>query len=99
MRIYGTPPAGVNFGIDEGSLSVLGTNTGGDHTAITAFRTSTGQIPSWDRNAFPLRPSFYTTFYIGENYRLPLSNYAQWNTYTCYYAGKWNNTARAFISC
>ena len=41
MRIYGTPPAGVNFGIDEGSFSILGTNTGGDHTAMTEWRKQT----------------------------------------------------------
>ena len=70
MRIYGTPPAGVNFGIDEGSFSVLGTNTGGDDTAITAFRTSTGQIPSWSN--IPNPPS---TIYIGDNYSVSLINY------------------------
>ena len=44
MRIYGTLPAGVNFGIDEGSFSIMGTNTGGDHSAITEFRINTMPI-------------------------------------------------------
>lgn len=41
MRIFGTPPTGANFSITEGSFSVMAMNTGGDHTAVTEFRTRT----------------------------------------------------------
>ena len=70
MRIFGTPPVNVNFGIDEGSFSVMGTNTGGDNTAITEFRTSEGEEPSWSN--IPNPPS---TIYVGDSYRVVLSNY------------------------
>ena len=37
MRIFGNVNASANFSITEGTFNVMGTNTGGDHSAITVF--------------------------------------------------------------
>ena len=37
MRIFGNVNASANFSITEGTFNVMGTNTGGDHSAVTVF--------------------------------------------------------------